>query len=42
MKVYVKVRREKNYDGDRLLRVTTYKHRPKNYSFVVDVKKVKN
>lgn len=35
MKIYVKVDRPKNRDGDKLYKVTTYKSKPKRYSFVV-------
>lgn len=35
MRVYVKVKREENHDGDRLLKVTTHYEKPKNYSFDV-------
>lgn len=39
MKLYVRVRRDKNHDGDKLLRVTTHKKKPKKYSFVVNDKR---
>lgn len=41
IKVYVKVRREKNQDGENLLRVTTHKDKPKRYTFAVNARRRK-
>lgn len=35
MKVYVKETRYRNADGDRLIKVKTYKNKPKHYTYVV-------
>jgi len=42
IKVYVKITREPNFDGDRLLKVIIDKKRMKNYSFMVNARKVKD
>lgn len=39
MQIFVSVKREKNHDGDRLLRVIADKRKIKNYSFTVKVDK---
>ena len=39
IKIYVKARREKNHDGDRLLRVIADNRKIKNYTFTVKVDK---